>query len=385
VKYTPRLATLVKEAPSGDEWLHELKYDGYRIGCVIAGGNVQLLSRNGKDWTDRFAAVREAAAQLKVKRALLDGEVAVVLPDGRTSFQALQNALGGAAGQLVYFVFDLLHLDGTDIGRLPLEERKARLQKLLGKSKGMLRYSDHVVGHGDEVFNAACRQHAEGIVSKRRDRPFQAGRGLSWVKTKCIQRQEFIIGGYTDPEGARTGLGALLVGVREGDQLVYAGKVGTGFTQASLRDLRRRLEALAQRESPFSDPPPGKLGRTAHWVRPDLVGEVAFTEWTDDGSLRHPSFQGLRADKKPADVVRERPAATPDGRKPVVHEKRVTRGGGRRSVGASSATKRTSRTPPTQRSSTAPPPARAKGKGEVSVAGITLTHPDRVLYPDLGL
>jgi bifunctional non-homologous end joining protein LigD len=234
VKYTPQLATLVKEAPSGDEWLHELKYDGYRIGCVIAGGNVQLLSRNGKDWTDRFAAVREAAAQLKVKRALLDGEVAVVLPDGRTSFQALQNALGGAAGQLVYFVFDLLHLDGTDIGRLPLEERKARLQKLLGKSKGVLRYSDHVVGHGDEVFNAACRQHAEGIVSKRRDRPFQAGRGLSWVKTKCIQRQEFIIGGYTDPEGARTGLGALLVGVREGDQLVYAGKVGTGFTRARM-------------------------------------------------------------------------------------------------------------------------------------------------------
>jgi bifunctional non-homologous end joining protein LigD len=363
LKYTPQLATLVKEPPAGDEWLHELKYDGYRIGCRIDGRTVRLISRNGKDWTERFPAVAEAAVRLKLRRALLDGEVAAVLPDGRTSFQALQGSFASSSPvQLVYFLFDLLHLDGEDIGSLPLETRKARLRRLFGRTQGVLRYADHVVGRGAQVFAAACQQHAEGIVSKRRDRPYQAGRGLTWVKTKCIQRQEVIIGGFTDPEGSRAGIGALLVGVRDrAGQLVYAGKVGTGFTQTSARELRRRLEALEQRDSAFSARPAGRLGRTAHWVRPELVAEVAFTEWTEDGRMRHPSFQGLRADKQPAEVVRERPRAAPGtraagrvkrGKGLALHESRV--------------------------------PQRARTH-DSHVAGVTLTHPDRVLYPDVGL
>lgn len=370
LKYAPQLATLVKEPPAGDEWLHELKYDGYRIGCRIDGRSVQLLSRNGKDWTERFAAVGDAAARLDSRRALLDGEVAAVLPDGRTSFQALQNSYASSASpvHLVYFVFDLLHLDGEDIGRLPLEDRKARLRRLLGRGKGILRYADHIVGRGAQVFATACQQHAEGIVSKRRDRPYQPGRGLTWVKTKCIQRQEVIIGGFTDPEGSRAGIGALLVGVRDaGGQLVYAGKVGTGFTQVSARELRKRLEALAQRDSPFATRLAGQLARTAHWVRPQLVAEVAFTEWTEDGRMRHPSFQGLRADKTPAEVVRERPAETP-----------ATSGG---RVGARGKAAGGTRSKRPAAPSRAAPTARRLQKDQV--AGVKLTHPERVLYPDV--
>jgi len=365
-RYAPQLATLVKTPPTGDGWLHELKYDGYRIGCRIDGRTVRLLSRNGKDWTQRYSAVRDAAARLSVRRALLDGEVAALLPDGRTSFQALQNAFsGGAPIQIVYFVFDLLHLDGEDISSQPLDERKARLRRLLGKTDGGLRYADHVVGRGAQVFAAACGQAAEGIVSKRRDRPYQPGRGLAWVKTKCVQRQEVIIGGFTEPQGARHGIGALLVGVRGGDRLVYAGKVGTGFSQTAARELRARLEEIEQRDSPFAARPAGGVGRAAHRVRPELVADVAFTEWTEDGRMRHPSYQGMRPDKKPAEVVRERAAATPKsaGADPPAPPRTRQRSGG--------AAARSSR--------------RAERNGESGVAGVALTHPERVLYPDIGL
>jgi bifunctional non-homologous end joining protein LigD len=311
-RFTPQLATLVSTAPDGDAWLHELKYDGYRIGCRIDRGTVRLLSRNGNDWTARFPSLREAAMQLPVRTALLDGEVTVVLPDGRTSFQALQNALAAVprSGKLVYFVFDLVHLDGTDIGRLPLEQRKARLQRVLGSTGEVIRYADHTVGDGPGIFSAACRRGAEGIVSKRRDLPYRPGRGGGWLKIKCIARQEFVIGGFTDPQGARVGLGALLVGVHDArGRLVFAGKVGTGFTAATARALRERLDAIEQAGCPFASRPAGRLGRGVHWVRPTLVAEVAFTEWTADGKIRHPSFQGVRADKRPSQVRRERPTA----------------------------------------------------------------------------
>src|SRR5262249_11221138 len=223
---------LVDAPPEGTEWLHEIKLDGYRIGCRIDGSDIHLLSRNGKDWTRRFPAVRDAVARLPVRQALLDGEVAMLLPDGRTSFQALQNAFAGSdRGEIVYFVFDLLHLDGDDISKLPLEQRKHRLQELLraAKIRVHLRYSDHVIGQGLAFFEQACRQGLEGIVSKLRARPYEPGRGPAWLKTKCIQRQEFVIAGFTDPQGSRTGIGALLVGVYNHGALVYAGKVGTGF------------------------------------------------------------------------------------------------------------------------------------------------------------
>jgi bifunctional non-homologous end joining protein LigD len=365
--FNAQLATLVKAAPEGDEWLHELKYDGYRIGCRIDRGAVQLLSRNGKDWTERFPTACAAARRLRAERALIDGEVTVVLPDGRTSFQALQNAYGGGPGEgdIVYFVFDLLHLDGVDVGRLPLEERKARLQRLVDRRDGVIRYADHVVGHGPEVFAAACRQRAEGIISKRRDLPYRPGRGPGWLKTKCIARQEFIIGGFTDPEGSRVGLGALLIGVRDAaGQLVFAGKVGTGFTQKSARELRQHLESIEQRDSPFAVRPAGWLGRNAHWVEPRLIAEVAFTEWTSDGKIRHPSFQGLREDKPAADVIRERPRTprlVPRRRRNEQRVKQRGRAGAKRVA-----------------------PRRAVD-GAAVVAGVPISHPDRVVYPDIPL
>jgi bifunctional non-homologous end joining protein LigD len=304
-----QLAKLVDEAPEGPEWLHEQKFDGYRILADKDGKKVALLSRRFNDWTAQFPSVVDAVAALPCKRALIDGEVAAVLPDGRTSFQALQNAFSGTGANLAYFVFDLLALDGDDLTQLPLVERKARLKKLLGKKPGLIRYSDHVEGSGREFFELACKQGLEGIVSKRRDSKYTGGRGGAWLKTKCILRQELVIGGYTDPEGARTHIGALLVGYHEDGKLVYAGKVGTGFTQKLLVQLKGLLEPLEAKACPFSpEPPRAWTGPGRHWVQPKLVGEVAFSEWTADGRLRHPSFQGLREDKRATEVIRERAA-----------------------------------------------------------------------------
>jgi bifunctional non-homologous end joining protein LigD len=309
-EYQPQLATLVQEPPSGDGWIHEIKYDGYRIGCRIRNGRVTLISRKGKDWTAAFPEIADAAARIAVRDALLDGEVALVLPDGRTSFQALQNAFADPASHnIVYFVFDLLRLDGKSLERLPLEERKKRLRALLGRRKaGRIRYSDHVEGQGEAFLQQACRLGLEGIVSKRRDLPHRPGRHSGWLKTKCTLRQEFVIGGFTEPEGTRVGIGALLIGYYAGGRLVFSGKVGTGFTHALAVDLRRRLDALEQHTCPFDPSPPRSIARHAHWVKPVLVGEVAFTEWTSEGRIRHPSFQGLRTDKNPREVVREKPA-----------------------------------------------------------------------------
>lgn len=314
---SPQLATLVAEAPEGDAWLHESKYDGYRIVCRIQGGRATLTSRNGNDWTARFPAVAQAAAKLPVDTAWLDGEVAVVGADGLTSFGALQNA-GSGGGTLVYFVFDLLHRDGWDLTAAPLEERKRALRAVVGGKNGgrtgTLRYSPHVIGDGAAVFRAACRAHLEGIIAKRRDAPYVGGRSRTWLKVKCVHGQELVVGGFTDPEGSRVGIGALLLGVHDANgRLRYAGKVGTGFPHATALDLRRRLEALAADANPFVERPPGAA--RAHWVRPTLVVEVGFTEWTADGRLRHPTFRGLREDKPAKAIVRETAAPAPAGRR----------------------------------------------------------------------
>jgi bifunctional non-homologous end joining protein LigD len=308
LKYLPQLATLVEKPPSGNEWLHEIKFDGYRIGCGIRNGRVSLTSRNGKDWTDVFPEVVTAAKALNTSDALLDGEVAIVLPDGRTSFQLLQNALSGneTRSKLVYFVFDLLQLDGKPLADLPLEARKTRLRALVGKRKtGRIRYSDHIVGKGNELLDQARRLGLEGIVSKRRDAMYRPGRSTAWLKTKCTRRQEFVIGGFTDPEGSRAGIGALLLGYYDGDRLVFSGRVGTGFTHKIAVDLRRQLDAIERKVPPFNQPPKGPGLARAHWVTPTLVCEVEFTEWTSDGRIRHPSYKGLRLDKPPREVRRE--------------------------------------------------------------------------------
>jgi bifunctional non-homologous end joining protein LigD len=295
--YEPQLATLGKAPPAGDLWLHEIKYDGYRIGCLIDKKGVRLISRNGKDWTHVFPAVADAAKKLPTKDALIDGEVAMVMEDGRTSFAALQQAAAGTASHtpLVYFVFDLLRLDGKRLDHLPLEERKARLRTLVGgRQTGRIRYSDHVVGDGDTLFEHAQRIGLEGIISKRRDLPYQPGRTDSWRKSKVIQRGTFVIGGVTDPEGTRVGIGALLVGYYEGPRLVYAGRVGTGFSHAYAIELRKTLDAIQQRQCPFDPPILKGPDRHAHWVKPSLVCEATYTEWTNDGRLRHPVFVKIR-------------------------------------------------------------------------------------------
>jgi bifunctional non-homologous end joining protein LigD len=300
-----QLATLVDAPPEGDEWLHEQKFDGYRILAVIEHGRVRLLSRRFLDWTAQFPVVAEALAELPTKRAMIDGELAAVTADGRTSFQALQNRRDRETN-LVYFAFDLLAEGDDDVALAPLEERKARLAKLIGGKRPHVRYSDHVVGRGGEFFALACKRGLEGIVSKRRDLPYAPGRGAAWLKTKCLLRQELVIGGYTEPEGTRAHVGALLVGYYDGGKLAYAGKVGTGFSNRMLAELAAELAPLARETSPFSpEPAAAWTGLSRHWVEPRLVAEVAFAEWTADGRLRHPSFQGLRADKPAHEVVRE--------------------------------------------------------------------------------
>jgi bifunctional non-homologous end joining protein LigD len=322
--FRAQLATLVERPPEGDQWLHEIKYDGYRIGCFVERGSARLESRNGQDWTAAYAEVVRAAASLPVQSALLDGEVAVLLPDGRTSFQGLQNAARGGrlAGRLVYFVFDLLALDGRDVASLALEERKRVLAGLLARANGeaeTLRFADHLAGAGATVLAQACKLGLEGIISKRRDLPYQPGRNLGWQKSKCIKRQEFVVGGFTGGAGQRQGIGSLLLGYYDGARkLRFAGKVGNGpgFTAEYTTRLLREFERIEQVECPFDPRPPAALSRQARWVRPERVAEVSFSEWTEGGAVRHPLLQGLRKDKAAKDVQREVEQAS-RGREPA--------------------------------------------------------------------
>ena len=379
--YVPQLATLVADAPDTDDWLHEVKYDGFRMGLVIERGTARLLTRAGLDWSDRFPDLVEAARQLGVSSALLDGEVALQLPDGRTSFQHLQNS-GRQAGALTYFLFDLLWLDGEDLSSSPLEARKARLQQLLpAAGASPLRYSTHVVGHGPRIHGEACKAKLEGIISKRRGAPATPGRSRTWVKVKCVGRQEFVIGGFTEPQGSREGLGALLIGHYSRDRLVWAGKVGTGFTARSARELRARLEPLVQDHPPFTPAPRGAEARGAHWVRPELVAEVAFTEWTDGGKIRHPSFQGLREDKSPREIVRE----APSDRGPAATKRRAGAVPARRTpadAAVSMSPRRAATRAAPKETTSGDTPSRP---GRVMVRGVSISNPQRVMYPDEGL
>jgi bifunctional non-homologous end joining protein LigD len=310
VRYRPQLATLVAVPPSGSEWVHEIKFDGYRIGATLDDGNVRLESRRDIDWTSRFPEVVAAVSRLPIRSAVLDGEVAILQPNGRTSFQALQNVFGAGASRqgLRYFVFDLLALDDEDWTVRTLEERKRRLLELLPPADPLLCYSQHFEADGPTLLARATELGAEGIVSKLRADRYRAGRSTSWLKAKCIQRQLFVIGGFTEPQRSRSGLGALLLGVHRADgAFVFCGGVGTGqgWTADFLKELRRGLNGIEQPDCPFLEPPPPDAARGAHWVRPLLVCEVAFTEWTDDGTLRHPSFQTFKPDEQAADVRRE--------------------------------------------------------------------------------
>lgn len=345
----PQLATLVQAPPSQGEWLYEVKHDGYRLMARIDQGSVQLFTRGGHDWTARMPSLARALGGLRVKRAWLDGEVVVQDAKGISHFQALQNAFeAGRDANMVYFVFDVPYLNGSDLTRLPLRERKRRLAKALGApDEGPVRFSDHLAGGGREALEQACRLGLEGLIGKLADSVYVSGRSRNWVKLKCRQREEFVIAGYTSPGGSRQGFGALLVGTFDAaGRLRYAGRVGTGFDEQTLARLTRRLAPLRRDECPFHEPPP-EARRKANWVRPALVAEVAFAGRTDEGLLRHASFLGVREDRPAKSVVGieipQPPPAVAPARKP------------------------------------------RKAAEAAVVAGVRISHPDRLVWPALGI
>jgi bifunctional non-homologous end joining protein LigD len=305
------LATLTDRRDFGRDWLLERKFDGERCIARKRDGDVQLESRTGKDLTATYPEVRAALIAQRPREFLLDGEV-VAFEGEQTSFSRLQQRLGTgapsreqmAAYPVVYCVFDILGMDGEVVTQLPLEERRARLTKAIRPSAA-LQLSTAWRDKAQRRFDDACRAGWEGLIAKRADAPYAAGRSKDWLKLKCVWEQEFVIGGYTDPTGSRTDFGALLVGYHEEGRLLYAGKVGTGYTAARLRDLGAQLRSLATSASPFVDARP--VPRGTHWTRAEMVAQIGFAEWTNDGRLRQPRFLGLRDDKSPADVVRERP------------------------------------------------------------------------------
>jgi bifunctional non-homologous end joining protein LigD len=312
----PQLATLVDSPPSGDEWLHELKFDGYRMVCHLSRGKAKFWSRNGKDWTEKFPNLAEALKVFPVTAAILDGEVVIVDKAGRTSFQKLQQSIGRGSGKVpafVFEIFDLTYLNGYSLTQTPLRERKSVLESLLtsGKSKfakGVLRYSDHVEGNGAQFFKQACDYGIEGIVSKLATSPYESTRNRNWLKTKCLMRQEFVIAGYTPSKKDFPGFGSLILGVFDKGKLVYTGRVGTGFSIKQRLEIQKKLDRISQPRMPFAEKPKDPGLRDAHWAKLQLVAEVEFTEWTADGSIRHPSFKGLREDKNPVEIIREEPA-----------------------------------------------------------------------------
>jgi bifunctional non-homologous end joining protein LigD len=341
----PMLASLVKTTPGDDRWLHEIKFDGYRIQAHVQGGKARLFTRSGRDWTDRFGpALADALRALPVNQAVLDGEV-VVETGGRTSdFSALQADLAeGRTDRMTYYAFDLLHLDGRDLTPMPLVERKRLLVDALNSAKGPIRLSEHLSDQGAIVLRHACRMGLEGIISKLRDSHYRSGRSNSWVKSKCSARQEFVIGGFVPSTASPRAIGSLVMGVYDGDRLRSVGRVGTGFSVAVAEDLYSRLTALETAQSPFDPPLKGQAKRGVRHVSPDLVAEVDFRAWTDDGNLRHAAFRGLREDKDPHDVTGEGLSAPPSAPKDGI-----------------------------------PPPA-------PPVRRIKLTNPDRVYWPDEGI
>jgi bifunctional non-homologous end joining protein LigD len=360
------LATLVEEPPDGEGWVHEIKYDGYRIAVRVDGGDVRLFSRNELDWTARFKEVATALEGLPTSGTWLDGEVLVFDERGVSDFGRLQRYVKeGRPGDLTYVVFDLLFQDGEDLRGLPLTERKRRLHWLLERGdlgvRAVVRYGDHIEGRGGAVHDEACEQGLEGIVSKRAADPYAGRRTRSWLKSKCVRRQEFVVGGFTEPTGSRHGFGALLIGVHDEEGVLrYAGRVGSGFDDRTLARLHAQLTKMQRDAAPFADPPRGAQARGVTWVSPELVAEVRFSEWTGDGQLRHPVFEGLREDKDPAQVVHE--VEQPAGSEPTK--------------------------PPEPREGPAAAPAARPSPvrgSKPQVLGVTITHPDRVVFPDPGL
>lgn len=365
------LATLVEYPPSGSDWLHEIKYDGYRLLAFIKDGKVVLQTRGKKDWTHKFQGLAEALSRLKVKDAVIDGEAAVLDEKGRTNFGELQAALSAEDDRRIeMWLFDLLHLDGRDCSDLPLIERKALLRKILPKRATKLHFSDHFESNPN-LLEEACKIGAEGLVSRRKDSLYQGRRSREWVKSKCGLEQKFVIGGFMPAKDAPRAVGALLLGYYRNGKLHYAGKVGTGFTQKSAHEIYERLIPLKASSAPFE----GKIdrGRRAYvWLQPEVLCEVAFWEWTADKHIRHASFKGLREDKAPQAVHAERPEPPPDDTKGRPAAKRA-------SSSARSSKATTAKNNRNTRSS------KSGDKDTLSIEGMVITHPEREVYPGTGI
>jgi len=360
----PELATLVESAPDG-EWLYEIKFDGYRVMARIENGDVRLLTRNGHDWTHKLPRQAEALAALGLESAWLDGEMVVANQQGVPDFQALQNAFeAGSSGQIAYYLFDVPYLNGMDLRNVPVQERRAALAAVLEPNESpLLRFSDAFEDPPDALLDSACQMQMEGLIGKRVGSAYVSRRSNDWIKLKCKNRQEFVVVGFSDPKGARSAFGALLLGLHDADsgQLRYAGKVGTGFNETTLKSIYQQLLPLETKKAAVVNPPTGYEAKGVHWLEPKLLAEVAFAEMTKEGSVRHAVFHGLRNDKPAKDITQELA-------KPV---KKTT------------AAKKTS----TQDEPDAKPhkaKTRTKAKAPAMDGKVRITHPERVIDASSG-
>jgi bifunctional non-homologous end joining protein LigD len=362
----PELATLVSEPPAG-EWLYEVKFDGYRILARVEDGEVRLFTRNNNDWTAKLPLQAKAIEDLGLGDSWLDGEVVVLDENGLPDFQALQNAFDiGRSNQVIYYLFDAPVLNGADLRELPLEERRAQLEKILPKNKkSLLRFSGAFTAHHETVLASACAMSLEGVIGKRVGSPYVSRRSGDWIKLKCRLRQEFVIVGYTSPQGSRSGFGALLLAVHEQlgkADLRYAGRVGTGFNESRLQEIYSKMAKLARTSSPLAHKLSGAQARDVHWIEPKLVCEVEFAQWTAEGILRQAAFISLRSDKPAKDIVREQaksPAQLPSPERAAASEGDNT-----------NTAKKTV--------------AKKSSSGKPIVNSVAISHPERVIDPESG-